>query len=110
MIIAVDFDGTLFEEAEFPNYGKPNLLLIQDCIDRRKRGDKIILWTSRCNDGFVPGALDMAVEACKKYGLEFDAVNDNVQETIDKYKVNGMKVYADIYIDDHSLNPTLMKM
>lgn len=66
MIIAVDFDGTLFEEAEFPNYGKPNLLLIQDCIDRRKRGDKIILWTSRCNDGFVPGALDMAVEACKK--------------------------------------------
>lgn len=37
MIIAVDFDGTLFEEAEFPNYGKPNLLLIQDCIDRRKR-------------------------------------------------------------------------
>ena len=110
MIIAVDFDGTLFEEAEFPNHGKPNLLLIQDCIDRRKRGDKIILWTSRCNDGFVPGALDMAVEACKKYGLEFDAVNDNVQETIDKYKVNGRKVYADIYIDDHSLNPTLTKM
>lgn len=52
----------------------------------------------------------MAVDACKKYGLEFDAVNDNVQDTIDKYKVNGRKVYADIYIDDHSLNPTLMKM
>lgn len=110
MIVAVDFDGTLFEEAEFPKFGKPNLLLIKDCIERRKRGDKIILWTSRENEGFCPGALDMAVAACKKYGLEFDAVNDNVQETIDKYKTNGRKIYADIYIDDHSLNPTLMKM
>jgi hypothetical protein len=37
--------------------------------------------------------------------LEFDAINDNVQEMIDYYGHNSRKISCDVYIDDRSLNP-----
>lgn len=45
---AVDFDGTLCENA-YPEIGAPNLPLIDKLISRRRLGAKIILWT--CRDG-----------------------------------------------------------
>ena len=41
---AVDFDGTLCENA-YPEIGAPNLPLIDKLISRRRLGAKIILWT-----------------------------------------------------------------
>ena len=35
-------------------------------------------------------------------GLEFDAVNENLQMMIDKYGSDSRKVYADCYIDDRN--------
>lgn len=67
-IYCVDFDGTLCE-SRFPDIGKPNIALINHLIKRRKQGNKIILWTCRVNE-----RLQEAVEWCKGYGLEFDAV------------------------------------
>lgn len=43
---AVDFDGTLCENA-YPEIGAPNLPLIDKLISRRRLGAKIILWTCR---------------------------------------------------------------
>ena len=70
---AVDFDGTLCENA-YPEIGAPNLPLIDKLISRRHLGAKVILWT--CREGEL---LTRAVEFCRCYGLEFDAVNDNTE-------------------------------
>ncbi|MDO4187423.1 MAG: hypothetical protein Q4D29_00400 [Lachnospiraceae bacterium] len=99
MIIAVDFDGTLCEEC-WPEIGNPNLKLIGELIYRRSLGDKLILWTCR-----VGLPLVQAVKWCKSYGLEFDAVNENVPEVIEKYGSESRKISADIYIDDRAEKP-----
>lgn len=93
-IYACDFDGTLCESI-WPGIGSPNLALISHLIRRRERGDKIILWTCRAG-----GRLQEAVEWCKGYGLEFDAVNENLPETIECFGSDSRKIHADVYIDD----------
>lgn len=96
-IYAIDFDGTLCESA-FSEIGSPNLALIEH-LKRRKQGNKLILWTCRVGD-----RLQEAVEWCKKYGLEFDAVNENLPEMIEQWGGESRKVFADVYIDDKSVN------
>ena len=46
--------------------------------------------------------LEDAVSWCRKYGLEFDAINDNLPESIKCYGNNSRKVDADFYIDDRN--------
>lgn len=93
-IIAVDFDGTLFE-TDYPHILRPILPVIEMAKARQEKGDKLILWT--CREG---AELDAAVEACRAEGLEFDAVNDNLQEEKAKWGDNPRKVAADEYWDD----------
>lgn len=97
-VYAVDFDKTLNMAQKYPELGKPNMKLIEMLIRCRAAGDKIILWT--CREGQL---LDDAVEYCRKYGLEFDAINDNIQENKDRWGNNTRKVFADFYIDDRNL-------
>ena len=99
MVIAVDFDGTLCEDA-FPEIGEPNVYLIEALKIHQKNGDKLILWTCRCGE-----YLDKAVEWCKEQGLIFDAINKNVPDVVAKYGEGGPKVFTDIYIDDRSMHP-----
>ena len=98
-IYAVDFDGTLCENA-WPDIGKPNHSLISTLKKAREKGDKVILWTCRTAD-----RLDDAVAWCKEQGLEFDAVNENLPEIIGQFGTESRKVCADIYIDDKAINP-----
>lgn len=102
MIIAVDFDGVLCNNA-FPDIGTPiyqNISLVRQLIDL---GHEVVLWTSRAD-----AELENAVKWCNDRGLHFSAINDNAPSNIAKYKTkypNGTrKVYADVYIDDHSLS------
>jgi len=96
MIIAFDFDGTLCKH-EFPNIGNPIIETINFAKRLKNEGHQLILWT--CRDGIF---LDRAVEWCKTFGLEFDAVNDNVQSVKDSFVKLSQKVYADIYVDDRN--------
>lgn len=98
-IIAVDFDGTLCEDA-YPEMGEPNLSLIQILRDLKRQGRQLILWTCRCGQ-----ELEEAVHWCRKFELEFDAVNQNVPENIKKYGTDTRKVYADLYLDDKAWMP-----
>lgn len=99
MIIAVDFDGTLCSDS-YPLIGEPNLPLIEHLIVLQDIYDaKIILWTCRCKK-----ELKEAVEYCKSYGLEFDAINDNVPESISRFGSNSRKIFADYYIDDKNVD------
>ena len=95
-IYAADFDGTLCEN-KYPDIGPPNIKLIKFLKSERKIGAKVILWTMR--EGVL---LESALRFCKNFGLEFDAVNDNIQEMKDYYHNNPRKVFANYYIDDHN--------
>lgn len=73
----------------------------------QKKGHKIILWT--CREG---EHLEQAVAFCKERGLEFDAVNDDLEEVKQKYtdkleiwRTSGRarKVFANYYIDDRAV-------
>lgn len=94
---AVDFDDTLNFAGSYPELGEPNRELIQFLKERRQEGDKVILWT--CREGNL---LKSAVKFCKNYGLEFDAVNDNLRENTEYFGSNSRKVFADYYIDDRN--------
>lgn len=98
-IYAVDFDGTLCE-SKFPDIGAPNTFLINRLIKRRLEGNKLILWTCRCES-----RLHEAVEWCKQQGLEFDAVNENLPETVEWFGgTESRKIHADVFIDDKAVN------
>lgn len=97
-IIAVDFDGTLCENA-WPDIGEP-ITEVFDYIKRQQEeGAQIILWT--CREG--QKLLD-AVYWCNKRGLYFNAINQNVPSIIESFGGDCRKIYADVYIDDLSFN------
>ena len=96
-IVAVDFDGTLSLDSQYPNIGQFNIPLYEALMRLRSIGWSIVLWT--CREG---KELKEAVEWCKMNGLEFDAVNENPPEVPFKSR----KVVANIYIDDNAYMPT----
>lgn len=99
LVIAVDFDGTLCENA-FPFIGDPIHETIEWMKELRRNGNKLILWT--CRDGMN---LVDAIVWCADHGLFFDAVNDNLESHKKRYKGNSRKILADLYIDDKSILP-----
>lgn len=96
-IIAVDFDGTLCEN-KWPEIGEPDKKLIQHLKSRQADGDKLILWTCRTGD-----LLKQAVEFCHDQGLIFDAVNENLSETLEWMRGDSRKIFAHEYIDDRNV-------
>ena len=97
-IIAVDFDGTLCREC-YPEIGEPNYPLLTLVKEAKKAGAKLILWTCR-QDTPERAYVQEAVEWCRKFGLEFDAVNENLTEVKAKWGGDTRKVYCDYYLDD----------
>ena len=96
-VIAVDFDGTICQ-SKWPAIGDANEGLIAWLKACRENGDKLILYT--CREGQL---LAAAVMWCRKHGLEFDAINDNLPERIEEYGINSRKISADIYLDDRAI-------
>ena len=70
----------------------------------KNQGKKVILWTCRCGD-----LLEEAVAWCRMFGLEFDAVNENVAQTLEQYGTESRKISADVYIDDKACWPWMTK-
>ena len=99
MIIAVDFDGTLCSNL-WPAIGDPRTAVIAYLKGRKQQGDKLILWTNRRDE-----RLTEAIEWCKLYGIEFDAVNENLPEIVENFGGDCRKVYADVYLDDKAMRP-----
>lgn len=96
-VIAVDFDGCLCE-SKWPEIGEPNESVIRALIQRQREGAKLILWT--CRSGKL---LDEAIEWSRTQGIEFDKVNENLQERIDEYGNDSRKISADEYWDDRAV-------
>lgn len=100
LIIAVDFDGTIVEDA-YPKIGKPRIFAFETLQRLQSDGHRLILWTYRCGD-----KLDDAVDFCKNNGIEFYAVNQSFpEEAFDNNK--SRKIYADLFIDDRNIGGVL---
>lgn len=95
-IIAVDFDGTLCEN-KWPEIGKPNHEILRYINYRKHEGAKLILWSCRSDK-----QLKEAVDWCKKFGIKFDAINENLPESVEHFGEDTRKIYATEYIDDKS--------
>jgi hypothetical protein len=65
--------------------------------EAKAAGAKLVLWTCRDNKLQL---LDEAVNFCKLNGLEFDAVNRNIDEVILMFDNDTRKVFANEYWDD----------
>ena len=98
-IYAVDFDGTL-AETKFPEIIAPIEDMFETCQTIKENGDILILWTCRCGKD-----LEEAVQFCKEHGLEFDYINENVPENVEKFGNDSRKIFAHEYIDDKSWSP-----
>ena len=96
LIIAVDFDGTIVEDA-FPKVGEPMIFAFDTLKRLQSEGHRLILWTYRNGK-----RLDEAVAFCKENDLEFYAVNKNFpeEEYDEKY---SRKIHADLFIDDRNV-------
>ena len=99
LVIAVDFDGTLCEH-RFPDIGEPHRDVITGLIRLRKAGYKLILWT--CREGEY---LMNAVRWCHQHSLDFDALNENLTETVRTLRADPRKIIADVYLDDRACAP-----
>ena len=95
--IAIDFDGCLCTDA-FPAIGKPIWAVIKMAKQEQADGAGLILWT--CREGPL---LQIAVEACRKWGLEFDAINESLPDWIEEFKNRPRKVGASEYWDDKAV-------
>lgn len=102
MVIAVDFDGTLFRENKYPEVGEPIWKNIEKIKRLQDEGHTLILWTCRFGEN-----LEKAKNACKNVGLNITLANENCPERMKLY--NGSdprKIGADIYIDDRAVRPS----
>lgn len=61
-------------------------------------GAGLILWT--CREGTL---LQAAVDACKGWGLTFDAINESLPDWIEAYGTRPRKVGATEYWDDRAV-------
>ncbi|MDN3666719.1 BT0820 family HAD-type phosphatase [Algibacter miyuki] len=95
-IIAVDFDGTIVEDA-YPKIGKPMLFAFETLKKLQEDGHRLILWTYRCGE-----KLDDAVAFCKDNGIHFYAVNHSFED--EEYTTDvSRKIHADLFIDDRNI-------
>lgn len=99
---AVDFDGVLCESIH-PGIGPANEAMIKYLIEQKRKGNKIILWTSRTDTD-----LQEAIDWSREHGLEFDHINEGdpvVEKMYGKPGCPTRKIYADVYIDDRNMAP-----
>lgn len=102
MIICVDFDGTLVEH-RYPQIGDPLPGAFETLKDLKAAGHKLILWTCREDVGYNINKryLTDAVEFCREMGVEFDAINETIEEEEFRPECcKRRKPYAHYYIDD----------
>jgi len=95
--IAIDFDGCLCVDA-FPDIGAPHWDVITKAAQEQAAGAGLILWT--CREGQL---LQNALEACERWGLRLDAVNESLPDWIAAYGTRPRKVGATEYWDDRAV-------
>ncbi|MBT5289616.1 MAG: hydrolase [Flavobacterium sp.] len=96
LIIAIDFDGTIVEDA-YPKIGKPMIFAFETMKKLQSEGHRLILWTYRSDR-----KLQEAVDFCKQQGLEFYAINKSYPEEEFDGKISR-KIHATFFVDDRNI-------
>ena len=96
LIIAIDFDGTIVEDA-YPKIGKPMIFAFETMKKLQSEGHRLILWTYRSDR-----KLQEAVDFCKQQGLEFYAINKSYPEE-EFYGKISRKIHATFFVDDRNI-------
>ena len=96
LIIAIDFDGTIVEDA-YPKIGKPMIFAFETMKKLQSEGHRLILWTYRTEK-----KLQEAVDFCKQQGLEFYAINKSYPEEEFDGKISR-KINATFFVDDRNI-------
>ncbi len=96
LLIAVDFDGTIVEDA-YPRVGKPMPFALETIKMLQADGHRIILWTYRHGK-----ALKDAEEFMIKCGIPPYAVNRSYPEEESHPNDVSRKINADLFIDDRN--------
>lgn len=96
LIIAVDFDGTIVDDA-YPKIGKAKIFAFETLQRLQRDGHRLILWTYRHGK-----RLDEAVEFCRENGIEFYAVNMSNDSERNFDGAVSRKIHADLFIDDRN--------
>ena len=96
LLIAVDFDGTIVEDA-YPRIGKPMPFALETIKMLQADGHRIILWTYRHGK-----ALQDAEEFMNKSGIPPYAVNRSYPEEESHPNDVSRKINADLFIDDRN--------
>ena len=96
-IFAVDFDGTI-TDSHFPELGnmRPDASRVLQRLVMA--GHTIIIWTCRPVNGHGIEEMEKWLE---EHGVPYHSINENAREV--KF-TTGQKIYADIYIDDRSID------
>jgi hydroxymethylpyrimidine pyrophosphatase-like HAD family hydrolase len=95
-IIGVDFDGTLaVSKGTYPKITGEITDIINYVLEEQNKGAYLILITMREGKD-----LERAVRWCKRRGLVFDAVNDNLDFMKKSFHNNPRKIFCTEYIDD----------
>lgn len=104
--LAIDFDGTIAEH-EFPRIGPAVPGAFEWLKKFKEAGATLILWTMRC-DGRLehPFVLSEAVDFCRANGIEFDAVNEGIN---DRNWTDSPKIFSHLYIDDAAFGCPLIQ-
>ena len=108
-IIAVDFDGTIADNA-FPDIRQAKLCktIVGDLKYFRAILEKegfepiVVLWTCR-SDNEKGSFLSDAVQFCKNHEIQIDYVNESPEHPMFegmKVEKPSPKIYADFYLDD----------
>ena len=106
--VAVDFDGTIIEEGDYPyirNFLPHAIETLQMMVEE---GYEVAIWTCRGGRGNVTAGLPHLTEeqrvkvALFEQGLDIKniEVNKHFPKYYEKYKGNSPKIYADVYIDN----------
>ena len=96
LIIAVDFDGTITKEQQYPEVGEINPEAIR-VLKKLQNKCVLCLWTCRAGE-----ELNNAIKKLKdEFDFEFDYINYSPVST------GSPKIVADLYIDDRILGGLL---
>ena len=97
-VIAIDFDGTLFEYDGWKNsnhYGEP-IDGAKETVEKLcDKGFKIMIFTTRGNEEGVKEALE-------EYDIPYDYINEN-PHTPSEAEISDVKPPANYYIDDRAI-------
>ncbi len=114
LIIALDFDGTLARH-KFPGVGEEIPGAVHWCKLFYAAGGRLILWTCRCDNSFLPpdskgvreSTLGAATRWCRERDLPLWGVNEN-PSYVDAPRHTSPKIVAHLYIDDRGLGVPLI--